>query len=357
MKRFTAAFLTLAMLFVLTACGGTTGETSSTTDSGQGESTTNLDDYGSYTAENPLVFKIAYGDSDEATAAQACQLFAEYVEDQTGGAVQVELYGNGQMGGDEDVIQAILMGNLHLTYCGTSVLCTFDDRFGILDLPYLFTDWDTMDAAVNGDLGAMYQEWAEEFGMYVPGFMWDGMKTVSNSVRPITCIEDMEGLKIRVTNADIFIQTYQAMGANPTPMGWNDIYTGLQQGTVDGMDVPAIPTYTNGFYQAIKYFSLTNNHMSNMCIVMSKSFVDGLPSGIRSVLENGIQEYLVSWDRENARIAEEDAIQKIAESGVQVNEIEPDELQRFVEATAPVYEYYRDLIGDDIMDTVESFRG
>lgn len=332
-----AIVMLLTMLFCFTSCGDST-------------QSSNVE----YTADNPLVIKLSYPDSESNVHRKSYDAFKEYVEEETGGKVEVEIYANGILGGDQEVMQMVATNEVQIAQCGTSVFACIDDKFCILDLPFLFTSYETMNEAVTGELGDLYASFLEEAGYYELAFEWDGCKTISNNKRPINTVDDMKGLKIRITDADMYKQTLDCLDANPTPMSWGDIYSGLQQGTVDGMDVPAISVYSNGWYEAIKYWSLTNHHMSNVVLYTSKAFMESLPDDIAAVINKASEVYLEDYDRENARDAELESIELMKEAGVKVNEVE--DIQPFIDATQPVYESYREKLGDEIMDKVESFR-
>ena len=340
MKKVITLIITAALLLAVMLCSVSCSKTS----------VANTE----YTSEDPLVIKISHPDSESNVHQSSFEAFRDYVEEETDGRVKVEIYPNGVLGGDQELMLMIATNEVQMAEFGTSVLNCIGDKFCILDLPFLFSSWDTMNEAVTGELGDLYNSFLEEEGYYGLAFMWDGSKTISNNKRPINTIEDMEGLKIRITDADMYKQTLDCLGANPTPMSWGDIYSGLQQGTIDGMDVPAISTYSNGWHETIKYWSLTNHHMSNTAIVTSKKFMDSLPADIREIIEKGAKTYLQEQDRKKAKAAEEEAIEAMKEAGVQVNEVQ--DLEPFKKAVQPVYDTYRERLGDEIMDKVESYR-
>lgn len=340
MKKVITLIITAALLFAVMICSVSCSKTT-------GANT-------EYTSEDPLVIKISHPDSESNVHQSSFEAFRDYVEEETDGRVKVEIYPNGVLGGDQELMLMIATNEVQMAEFGTSVLNCIGDKFCILDLPFLFSSWDTMNEAVTGELGDLYNSFLEEEGYYGLAFMWDGSKTISNNKRPINTIKDMEGLKIRITDADMYKQTLDCLGANPTPMSWGDIYSGLQQGTIDGMDVPAISTYSNGWQETIKYWSLTNHHMSNTAIVTSKKFMDSLPDDIREIIEKGAKTYLQEQDRKKAKAAEEESIEAMKEAGVQVNEVK--DLEPFKKAVQPVYDTYRERLGDEIMDKVESYR-
>ena len=173
---------------------------------------------------------------------------------------------------------------------------------------------------------------------------------MSNSIRPVESLKDMEGLKIRVMENDMYINMFEALGANPTPMSFNDLYTGLQQGTVDGQDNSAMLTYVNKFYEVQDYYTSLETVFCNAVIITSKAFMESLPEDLFNIIQEGADEYLMDYQRETAFAAEEEYLQLLNENGCTVTYIE--DKSEFEEAVEPVYEIYREQIGEDVIDEV-----
>lgn len=335
-KKIVALLLAAAMVFAFTACGS---------DSSSGT--------GDYSADNPLTIKISHPDSESNIHQASFEAFKEEVESESGGAIKVEIYPDGVLGSDQDVMQMVNSNEIQMAEAGTSVFTVLGDQFGVLDLPYMFTDWDTMNEAVTGGLGDMYKGWLEEQGYYGLGFFWDGCKTVSNSKKPIKDISDLKGMKVRITDSPLYQMTLKDMGANPTAMAWGDIFSGLQQGTVDGMDVVALSVYSNGWYEAIKYWSTMNYDYNNCIVYTSKAFMDSLPADLKDIVTTAAQN-MQDLDREAARAEEQKCIDAMAKEGVQVDDV--NDISQFVEAVQPVYDEYNELIGEDVMKEVLKYR-
>lgn len=337
MKKVLVAVMVMIMAFAMTACGGSGGDG----DAAGGDE---------YTADNPLVFKVAHVESTDTFIHQSLEKWKEYVEEQSEGRISVELYPNGELGGDEDIIQSILMDDVHMTIASASTLSPFDNKLSLLDLPFLFDNYEQMNKAINGGLGELYGQWMEESGFKCMGFQYDGARGLSNSKRPVAKLEDMKGLKVRVMQNDLYISLFKALGANPTPMSFNDLYTALQQGTVDGQDNSAMLTYTNNFYEVQDYYSTIETVFCNAVIITHKDFMEAIPEDLYAIMEEGAQEYLVKWQREQASGAEEDYLKKLDENGCAVTYIE--DKTEFKEAVQGIYEEYRELVGDEVIDQV-----
>ena len=238
MKKFIAALLSLVMVIGLCSCGG--GNSSDT----------------EYTADNPLVFRVSHVEATDSYLHKSCEKFKEYVEDKSEGKIKVEIYPNGELGDYETAIEAVKAGTQQMTCATTSALASYDPKLGLMDLPYLFESKEQMDAAVNGGaVEELYTQWLEENGFYNGGIQYDGARGLSNNKKEVKTPSDLKGLKIRVMQSDLYIKLFDAFGANPTPMSFTDLYTGLQQGTVDGQDNSPMLTYVNKFYEVQKYYS------------------------------------------------------------------------------------------------------
>lgn len=305
-------------------------------------------------AESPskaeYVIKCAHTDSEQRSIHTAFVNFEKYVEENSGGRIDVQIFPNGQLGGDKDVLDGMQAGTVDMSVMACAVLGSYDQRFNLLDLPFLFKDYDSMTKAITGELGDTYFSWMEEYGYVGLGFEYDGAKNISNNVRPIYTVEDMKGLKIRCMETPLYISILKSMGANPTPMSFTEIYTGLSQNTIDGQDGVAGLTYDSKLHEVSKYFSLTGQTYSNAIIVASKPMMDGLPEDLRQIVKDGAK-IMQDEQREIESGLEQNFIKLIDESDTcAVNEI--TDRQSFVDATRPVYDEYRKIVGDEIMDYV-----
>ena len=169
MKRMLATLMVLSLSLALLAGCGSQGNTSGSGETG-----------------DTIVFKVAHVESSESFLHQSLVKWKEYVETETNGRVKVELYPNGELGGDDEVIEGIRMQNIHMSICSSSTLTTYDEKLGLLDLPFLFESVEGMDAAIRGELGDLYAQWMDAAGFYCMGFQYDGSRGLSNSVRPVS---------------------------------------------------------------------------------------------------------------------------------------------------------------------------
>lgn len=340
MKRIFALFFALTLLFSATACGGSSsGDSSSSAGA---------------TADDPIVFACAHVDPEDSVAHQGMLKFEEYVETNTDGRVDVQIFPNGQMGGEREMIEGVAMGSLQMTVATASVMSAYGEKFNLMELPFLFPDYDSVYAAYDGELGDLYSSWMEEQDLLNMGFYCGGMRAISNSKKPVYTPADLSGLKIRCIESDMFMQLFKLLGTNPTPMNYNEVYTGLEQGTIDGQDNPATLTYTSKFYEKLSYFTKTNHVALCIPIIVQKSYYENLPEDIRQVMDEGFQEMLTYCREENLQF-ELDALDAMEEYGLEIIDLTDEQMKEFQDAIGPIYDEYREIVGDDVMDLALSY--
>ena len=187
---------------------------------------------------------------------QGAEKFAEIVAQKSGGEMEVRVFPSSQLGGQKDLIEGLIYGTVDLALVGTAVLGQFQPQISLFDLPFLFKDrkhaYKSLDS-VGMELGVPL----ESKGIKLLGYMENGIRHITNNVRPVKTPADMEGLKIRVMTNKIYIEMMKALGASPTPMAFGELYSAMQQGTVDGQENPSAHIWTKRFFEVQKYASLT----------------------------------------------------------------------------------------------------
>lgn len=268
------------------------------------------------------------------------------IEKGTNGKVKVEIYPNGQLGSDRQTVEACQMGTLEMTLPATSTLSTFDDTFMILDVPYVFTSVEGCRNALDGKLGeAMNASLAEKAGMINLGFGESGFRNLSNNIRPVKSPADLKGMKIRVIENPYHIATFKALGANPTPMAFGELFTGLQQKVVDGQDNGVMITYTNKFYEVQKYYTVTQHLFNANSYIINKEFFESLPAEYQTVIKDAVKA-AVKEQRRLIDEKEQEYLAAMKAAGVEVNILTPEEKQAFIDATQSVRDKFVTEFGE-----------
>lgn len=341
LKRLTSlALSTLTILSVLTGCG----------DSGT-VSTPDTDDNSDASSTAEYTLKLAH-DANTTSAYHLSALELERsIEEASGGRINVEVYPAQQLGSSSEMIEGMQMGTIEATLLPTAKYGGFDETMTILDMPFLFPDEDSVYEIMNGELGEQVMAGLPAIGIEGCAFYGNGFKAITNNVREIHTPDDVKGLKIRTMEAPLIMSTYSAWGANPVPVDFSELYSSLQQNVVDGQENPFLTISDMKFYEVQKYMSITNHAYLSYFLAFSKSFLDSLPDDLREiVMECG--KNCVDYHREQMKELTQGYYDNIASSNIQIYTLTEEERTAFLEASQPVYEEYRDIIGGDLLDAV-----
>jgi len=187
------------------------------------------------------------------------EVFKKYVEEQSEGRIKVELYPNAQLGGDREMAEAVQVGILQIALPVVSVTSSFEKSFNVVEMPYLFTTRESAFKALDGDLGQELDRRLLKTGMMNLGYYENGFRHITNNKGPIHSPADLKGVKIRTMEVPPHITFFKKLGANPTPMSFGELYTALQQGTVDAQENPLAIINESRLYEVQKYISLTGH--------------------------------------------------------------------------------------------------
>ena len=195
----------------------------------------------------------------------------------TGGRITIKIFHSMQLGGEKEALEQVQVGALEMTRVSVGVVGPIVEEFNAFNLPYFFRSVDHMHKVVDGEIGTDLLNRLEAGGLIGLGYMDAGSRSFYNNVRPIKTIDDLKGLKIRVMQNPIFIEMVNAMGGNGLPIAFNELYTAMQTGVVDGAENNP-PSYESGkHYEVAKYYTLTEHLMVPEIFVFSKRVWDGLP--------------------------------------------------------------------------------
>lgn len=302
-----------------------------------------------------VTLRVGHVEPEDRSTHKALLDFKKNVEERTEGKVKVELYANGALGGDVQLIESVAMGALEMALPATSVLTTYSEEFGILDMPYLFKDAQSAFAALDGEVGQYFDEILLGQGIKSLGYSYNGPRSTTTSSKPIEKPEDFVGVKMRVMESPIFIDFYKTLGANPTPMSFTELYTGLQQGTVEAQENPPSLIYANKFYEVQKYLSVTGHVHNFLVFAMNNNTFEALDDDVKEiVLEEG-RNY-VDNQRQMELDDTEVAIELLAtEGGLTVNRIDEAQTQAFRDALQPMYDKYESQFGAELFEMTNKY--
>ncbi|MDR1730911.1 MAG: TRAP transporter substrate-binding protein [Synergistaceae bacterium] len=281
------------------------------------------------------------------------EVFVPRVEKESGGKIKVELYPNGQLGGDREMSESVQLGTLQIAIPASSPLAGFDKRIQVLDLPYLFTSREAAFKALDGELGNKLNEYIAEKGLLNLGYQENGMRHVTNNKGPVKSPADLKGLKIRTMENPMHLAYFKELGANPTPMAWGELYTALQQGVVDAQENPYAMIVEGKFNEVQKYASETGHVFSVTLLLTNKKFIEGLPADLREIVVKAAKDTAIK-QRELIAAEESSYKEQLEKAGMQTNELSAAEKKLFVEAAQKVYAQFEGELGKEIMDLVRN---
>ena len=294
-----------------------------------------------------FVFKLGHIADPENPYAKGAEKFAQLVKEKTGGKVEIQVFPSSQLGNQRDLVEGTQFGTIDFTMTSTAVLGNFLPQAAVFDLPFIFRDVQHAYKALD----TVGMEIAEKLqGMKLLAYYENGVRHMTNSKRPIRKPEDMKGLKIRVMEQPIYIEMIKALGGNPTPMAFGELFTALQQGVVDGQENPAAHIYTARFFEVQKYISLTAHTYSAEPMLVSLAAWNKLPKDLQEKVQTAANESR-DWQRDLCRQLEEGYWTKIQESGK--SEINRDvDKQAFADATRGVWAMFEKKVGKENIEKI-----
>ncbi len=261
--------------------------------------------------------------------------FAELVAAKSGGKITVREFPANQLGNEMQQQSALQGGVQEMAAPATTSLVGIVKEFGLVDFPFIVSNYRQADAMLDGPLGKQLTAKLPEKGLVALTF-WDlGFRNVTNSQRPITKGEDLAGIKLRVIPNPVFLETFRTFGANPVPMPFAELYGALESKAVDGQENPFSVILSNKFFEVQKFLSQTNHVYAANIVLISKRFWDRLSPTEQKILQDAADESR-DYQRRVSREAAGKALAELRTKGMQINELSPAELQRMSAAVKPV---------------------
>jgi tripartite ATP-independent transporter DctP family solute receptor len=291
--------------------------------------------------------KFAFQNTKEHPQGMGVAKFAELVEKKSGGKIKVQQFPSGQLGGDLQNVSALQGGTLDLMVLNTGLLVGLAKETAIVDLPFLFNDGKEADAVMDGPFGKKLHDKIADKNLVGLAFWELGFRNVTNSKRPITKMEDISGLKLRVLQSPLFIDTFTALGANPTPMPFPEVYSALEQKVVDGQENPVTVVLFSKLNEVQKHLALTKHIYNPQSVLMSKKMWDSMSSAERKIIQDAAAEATIYQRQVNRKVTDE-ALETLKKSGMQVTELPPAEVTKIREKLKPVVAKYAAQVGDPL---------
>ena len=297
---------------------------------------------------NKHTFKFAIQNTKEHPQGQGAFKFAELVKEKSGGKMKVKVFPSGMLGGDLQTVSALQGGTIDFTVLNAGLLVGLAPEFGIFDFPFMFNDENEADQVVDGPFGKMMFEKLPAKKLVGLGYWELGFRNMTNNVRPITKLEDFDGIKLRVLQSPVFIDTFNNLGCNTVPLPWPEVYSALEQHVVDGQENPVTNVQFASLFEVQKYFSFTKHIYSPQSSLVSKKTWDGLNDAEKQIIIDAEQE--AKLFQRQANRAQMSKSLEFVKTKMAVNDIDPAEMDRIRAAAKPVIEKNTPKVGQDIVD-------
>ena len=284
------------------------------------------------------VFQLGTTVNEQDSFQVAAEKFAELVAERTGGEYKIEIYPNGSLGGESDMLDSMSMGMLDMGIITSGPFVNFSEMMGVLDMPYLFATNEEAYKVLDGEVGKELLATLEEAGLKGLAYAERGFRNVTNSVRPIANAEDLKGLKLRVMENEVYTATFKALDVNAVPMAWAEALTAMQQGTIEGQENPVNVMYSYKLWEyGQKYATFDRHSYATAIITMSYDVFSALDGATQEIFVQAAQE---AAEYERAWVAEQEAsqIEALKANGMEI--VENPDVESFRAAVTPVYEAY-----------------
>ncbi len=283
---------------------------------------------------------------------KAAEGFAAEVKDKTAGRVNFILFPSSQLGNEKTMVEGMQIGSQGAAIIGSGSLQPVDARFGVVELPYSWNTAAQAYKAYDGELGAALEQIGDAKGLVLLSWWENGYRHITNNRGPIATPADLKGLKTRVTPDKMRLDTFVALGANPAPLAFGELYSALQQKVFDAQENPLSIIYTSSFFEVQKYLSLTGHVWSPASLVISKATWNRISADDRKVVKAAADHWR---DQQRRMIAESDAqfIAQLKEKGMQINEVDK---APFAAAVAPIWKTYEVTYGPELMGLLKKYR-
>ncbi len=279
---------------------------------------------------------------------EAAEDLAKRVNDEMNGKLCMEVFPNSQLFDDDKVMEALLLGDVQLAAPSLSKFEAYTLKYRLFDLPFLFPDTHSVDLFINGDKGKELLNAMSDKGFVGLGYWLNGLKQFSAN-KPLLLPSDAKGLKFRIQTSDVAEAMIEGLGANAQKLAFKEVYGALQTGVVDGQENTWSNIYTQKFYEVQDGITETNHELLTYLLVTSSEFLDSLDADTRGQFLTIVDEVTRTWNAKADAINEEGK-QKIIEAGGTVRELTPEQRQAWIDAMKPVWDRFRDDIGQDVID-------
>ena len=329
-KRLLALGLSALMALSLTACSSGGDQSSSS---------------------KKVQLKMSVTISDTSTWGQAAKKFADEVKEKTNGRIEIQVVANEQLSGGNQAkgVEQLSTGATDISIHSNIIYSVLDPRFSVPSLPFLITSGEQADEKLAGEAGAAINDILLEKNIIGLGFGESGFREITNNKQPITKLDDLKGMKIRVPGMKMYVDLFKSLGADPISMNFAEVFTSLQQGAIDGQENPLDVIDSNQIYTVQKYMSMWDYSYDMLILGFNKTKFESLSPEDQEIIRSAAKDAM-AYQRELVRELAKEQLEKFKQSGVEITELKDIDLDSFKTAVEPLYQGYEQEYGADLIN-------
>ncbi|RZS56924.1 TRAP transporter substrate-binding protein [Sphaerotilus mobilis] len=304
----------------------------------------------------PRLIRFGYGLNEQSNQGRAVKVFAEAVEKASGGKMKVRAIGAAALGPDTQMQQALIGGAQEMMVGSTATLVGISKEMALWDTPFLFNNAKEADAVLDGPIGQKVMDKLQDKGLVGLAYWENGFRNLTNTKRPVTKLEDLDGIKLRVMQNNVYLDSFKLLGANAVPLPFSELFSALETKTVDGQENPYNTILSSKFYEVQKYLSVTNHVYSPWIVTVSKKWWDGLSKDEQKVLLDAARSAR-DFERKDTRDEAAKALAELKAKGMQINELPATESARMREKLASVNTAIAANVGAELWSETQAALG
>jgi tripartite ATP-independent transporter DctP family solute receptor len=300
----------------------------------------------------PRLIRFGYGLAEDSNQGRATKFLAEQVEKLSGGKMKLRAIGAAALGTDVQMQQALIGGAQEMMVGSTATLVGITKEMALWDTPFLFTSVEEADAILDGPIGQKVMDKLQEKGLVGLVYWENGFRNMTNSKRPIQSLEDLDGIKLRVMQNPVYLDSFKALGANAIPMAFSELFAALETKAVDGQENPYTTILSSKFYEVQKYVTATNHVYSPWIVLVSKKYWDGLSKDEQKVLLEAAKKSR-DFERKDTREASSKALAELRTKGMEFSKLAPKETGRLRDRLTKINASIANDVGMDLWDETQ----
>jgi len=300
--------------------------------------------------DKPITLRLGHILNETSLYQVSAQRFADALAKNSGGRLKIDIFPNGQLGFERDLIEGMRLGTVDAGVITSAPIAGFEPHMMVLDLPFIFKTREGAYKVMDGDVGKRLFGYLDGQGLKGLAFFDAGWRTMVSTKKPLTKPEDFPGLRFRVMENPLYVATFRSLGVNATPMNFGEVYTGLRQGTIDSLDLPIYVVYSAKFYEVAKYMTLTEHMLTPVVLMMSGSKFKSLPADLQQIVVKTAQE-VTPKQRKLSEDTNAELLSKLRAAKMEIVPV-PDK-RPFQEKMQPIYKEFEGKIGKDLIEAVQ----